>query len=653
MNPVRTCLAALLLMSASSVAQVSTFSYSPQFPKKGEKVTITYDPSGTSLSAEKSIEATAYVMNSDKPAIVAKEVPMVKNGNKFTGTFQLDANSMAAGFSFSGGDKKDNNSKDGYLLQVYNANQQPVDGANLSYASVYENSYIGYLLGVQPQPDLALKYSEKEYNDHPGYRKQSANSYFRALTASKKEEAYPVITKALDEMKAAGNLEEPQYSVIAFWYGRMKMKEQQDAAKKEMKEKFPQGSWVKEERLNAIYAEKDAAKRVELASAFIKDFPATNDNEKGTLNNLRSMIANGYATQKNWEQFSKISPEMNAEGRASLYNNISWNMAEKDDNIEMAKKLSYEATNWAKNEIDHPTATKPDIRTEKQWKQDRKNTYSMYADTYAYIMFKVKDYKTGLTYAKDAVDIGKRKNAEYNERYVTLLEKTAPATQVKKELEIMAKDGALGKEGKEVLKRAYTAVNKSDNGFTEYMAKLDETNIEKMREELKKSMLNDEAPIFRLVNLEGKDVNLSSLKGKVVVLDFWATWCGPCKASFPGMQRTVEKYKDNTDVVFLFIDTWEKGADREKLVTDFIAKNKYTFNVLYDTPKSDNADEFAVVSNYKVDGIPTKFVVDANGQIRFKSVGFGGNEDMLVKEMSMMIEMAGQGGGVGNGKKGF
>ncbi|HUR10738.1 MAG TPA: TlpA disulfide reductase family protein, partial [Flavitalea sp.] len=316
------------------------------------------------------------------------------------------------------------------------------------------------------------------------------------------------------------------------------------------------------------------------------------------------------------------------------------------------------ATLWAKTEMTKPASKQPEMRTAKQWKEDRKMTYSMYADTYAYILYKTQDYKTGMEYAKDAATIRKMKDAEYNDRYALLLEKTAPPAQVKKELEQLAKEGVAGKEAKEVLKRTYIKTKGSEAGYDEYITALNRYGIEKLKAELAKKMINEPAPKFRLVNLQGNDVDLNELKGKVVILDFWATWCGPCKASFPAMQKAQDKYKNDPNVAFLFIDTWEGGDDktkREKTVAEFIQKNKYSFNVLYDVPDKEDPNAFVVVNEYKVNGIPTKFVLDHEGRIRFKSVGFGGNEDGLVQELSLMIEMAGapSTSGTGSGKKAF
>lgn len=122
------------------------------------------------------------------------------------------------------------------------------------------------------------------------------------------------------------------------------------------------------------------------------------------------------------------------------------------------------------------------------------------------------------------------------------------------------------------------------------------------------------APDFSLFNTEGELVNLSDFKGKVIILNFWATWCGPCKMEIPGFVKLQKKYKD--DLVIIGISLDQRG---ENVVLPFMERFKINYPILYGDSK--------VVRDYGgIQGIPTTFVIDRNLVIQRKYIGYRSDE---------------------------
>ncbi|AEJ61576.1 alkyl hydroperoxide reductase/ Thiol specific antioxidant/ Mal allergen [Spirochaeta thermophila DSM 6578] len=117
------------------------------------------------------------------------------------------------------------------------------------------------------------------------------------------------------------------------------------------------------------------------------------------------------------------------------------------------------------------------------------------------------------------------------------------------------------------------------------------------------------APEFMLPLLEGGQVSLSDYRGKVVLLNFWATWCPPCRMEMPSIETMVRALKGE-DVVFLAVDVQEQRSQ----VSSFIKENGYTFPVLLDATGQ-------VARMYAVSGIPTTYFIDKEGNVRGKLVG--------------------------------
>jgi thiol-disulfide isomerase/thioredoxin len=110
------------------------------------------------------------------------------------------------------------------------------------------------------------------------------------------------------------------------------------------------------------------------------------------------------------------------------------------------------------------------------------------------------------------------------------------------------------------------------------------------------------APDFELKTLEGDTLRLSDFKGQPVLVNFWATWCGPCRAEFPDFQ---EAHVDNADSLVI-IGVNSTSADQLDLVDDFVAEMGATFPIVLD----ETGD---TVELYRVLGLPTSVFIDRNG----------------------------------------
>lgn len=189
------------------------------------------------------------------------------------------------------------------------------------------------------------------------------------------------------------------------------------------------------------------------------------------------------------------------------------------------------------------------------------------------------------------------------------------------------------------LEQIYGKLNGSTNGFKDYLSTLEEELAKSIRENNQKDARYEDAPDFELVNLKGEKISLASLRGKVVVLDFWATWCQPCIRSFPGMKMAQDMYANDDKVQFLFIDTWENIPNYKEAVAQFVKENNYDFEVLFDDEK-DPVTNKNLAATYGVTGIPAKFIIDVDGKIRFAKTGSRPDADYVRLEMRELIEAA-------------
>lgn len=127
------------------------------------------------------------------------------------------------------------------------------------------------------------------------------------------------------------------------------------------------------------------------------------------------------------------------------------------------------------------------------------------------------------------------------------------------------------------------------------------------------------APDFTVYDLEGNEVSLSDMRGKAVVLNFWATWCGPCKGEMPHFQSLYEEYGDRVE--FMMVNLTDGAQDTQENVEKFIMENGYTFPVYCDT-------SLYAAAVYGVYSVPMTFFIGADGEALYYQIG-AMSEDML------------------------
>jgi thiol-disulfide isomerase/thioredoxin len=127
------------------------------------------------------------------------------------------------------------------------------------------------------------------------------------------------------------------------------------------------------------------------------------------------------------------------------------------------------------------------------------------------------------------------------------------------------------------------------------------------------------APTFSISRLDGTVVRSSDFRGRVVILDFWATWCLPCRREMPELEKLYRRYQGNSMVTFWAVDVQKNGETPEK-ARDFMKKAGYTLPVACGSEKS--------LEGLSVDGFPSLIIIDKSGRVRLVHTGYDGSEQL-------------------------
>lgn len=243
-------------------------------------------------------------------------------------------------------------------------------------------------------------------------------------------------------------------------------------------------------------------------------------------------------------------------------------------------------------------------------------------DTYGWVKFKQGEYENALQLIRKAVGFVGKESAspEILEHLAQTYEKVDSLDEaISVYTEILKRDPQAEKVREEALE-TFLKRGGTEEEFDSILSTFSSTS----------SGEGSSAPDFTVNDMEDKEVKLSDFRGKVVVINFWATWCPPCIREIPLLNQLVDSFKKNPKVVFLAI-----SGEKKDRIERFLKSNEFKYNVCYGGMK--------VSRDYKVMYIPTHIIIDPEGQIYSKHVGFvEGIDKLLEKELKEIIGESGE-----------
>lgn len=324
--------------------------------------------------------------------------------------------------------------------------------------------------------------------------------------------------------------------------------------------------------------------------------------------------------RKQWNRIIFYEPYMPSKiNLASMYNYIALNITSKTpvetNDLSIAKYFIQKSLFW----ID---SMQVELREKEDNGGDLTRLHYKYSDTYSQVLYKLEKYDSAFQIKDQACQNNFNLEASDIESLVKYAEK---AKGDEFAYNVLTK--YLAKEISspvliENLTRLATKMRLPEPEHQMMIERAISLDTKRTQREVERLYGSGEQIKFNLKNIKGENVALAAFVGKIVILDFWATWCLPCIESFPKMKEVMEYFKNTPDVVFLFINTWEKGTEIEiaDKVNRFIKNGRYDFEVLIDAND-------AIATLFRVNSIPTRIIINKSGKI----VSLGNTSNLILE----------------------
>jgi thiol-disulfide isomerase/thioredoxin/Tfp pilus assembly protein PilF len=377
-----------------------------------------------------------------------------------------------------------------------------------------------------------------------------------------------------------------------------------------------------------LEAQSDTGKRIELAKGFLKNTAWLDKNvQKGLyviIAQNHSQLGQGPEMALAFKSAIAIDPKDH-----NLLNNLAYELAKNKTELDSAEAYSKRSIDLAREGF----KAKPWDISQESWNRDKSQAIGNYLDTYGWVYYQQGNYFKALEQLQEAFKYIPEPTIEYHLglAYYQTGQMDSAITHLADCLAGQVEDPQKAKADFEMV---YLARYKNKKGLEDILTK---ARDKKTANEIKAdstsaaTVVGRPAPEFSLPDLDGAMHKLSDHRGKVVVLDFWATWCQPCKMSLPLVNKAFLASQDK-EVLFFAVNL--EGTDKKDMVKSFWVEKGYGFQVLMGGMMGNGIDKV-----YQITGIPTTFVVDKAGIIRYRHIGYRDNLDqLLVKEIEELLK---------------
>ncbi len=622
-----------VLLTIACLPATAQFCFSPERPQLGQPVSFTYTPQTTPLAKDSTLEGR-YVyygapsqMHLSRPA----SVTLVRRGTDFTGELVMPKKETSGIMLLFRNSKQpqrtDLNKGQLYVIPVSDAAGRIVPHATGGQASAFTRSHFLYESGARPDPNWVVTLYEHEIAQNPDLRPHYWADLLAAQIKQKKPGYGPKVKAGIESyLKSRPTPTAAELALAAQLYESMGDFPKATALRERQKTQDPVGSLMQKDRATSIRNEVDWSRKKAAYAAFLREFPTSPHLSALTVIMTDSYFKNndirGLMTFIDGQPASLVD--------VTMLNTMAFRLAEEQRSLPEAEQLIKRAMAVLKTQP-KPGNVAGNWETEKQIRQRQ------LMNTYARTLEQQGKHADAYTAYQAVINPDDAENSDprTNERYYQSALRTNHAADARPMVEAAVQAG----KATPALKFAFRNWYAKQPGQNEQKADAYLTDLEAdlqadKRDELQQLLINEPAPAFSLTDLQGRTIASSAFKGKVIVLDFWATWCGPCIASFPAMQQAQTRFQNDPNVRFLFVNTREGGSTQR--VQNFMDKHPYTFVVPIDGQQK-------VANAYKVQGIPTKVIIGPDGRVRYRHVGYSGDPEATVNELTLVVEMLKEG----------